>query len=183
MPEKARREFSGQVLDQSVRMERLVERMLELSKLEHQDAVVGKQHVEVRQFLETCVRNATASQDHPIELDVSPANASLLAEPDLLELALGNLLDNARAFSPPGSVIRIEAQAGVIAVQDSGPGVADYALERVGQRFFSTVRPDGRTKGSGLGLAIVRQIMLLHGGSMEVANTQPGWRVELHFPG
>jgi len=66
-------------------------------------------------------------------------------------------------------------------VQDSGPGVADYALPRLGERFFSTVRPDGHTKGSGLGLAIVRQIMLLHGGRMVVRNTLPGLRVELYF--
>ena len=59
--------------------------------------------------------------------------------------------------------------------------MADYALPRLGERFFSTVRPDGHTKGSGLGLAIVRQIMLLHGGRMVVRNTQPGLRVELHF--
>ena len=67
-------------------------------------------------------------------------------------------------------------------VQDSGPGVPDYALPKLGQKFFSTVRPDGITKGSGLGLAIVQQIMALHGGHMQVRNTQPGLRVELHFP-
>lgn len=103
-------------------------------------------------------------------------------EPGLLALALGNLLDNATAFAPPGSTVTLQAQGSTIVVQDSGPGVPDYALPKLGQKFFSTVRPDGVTKGSGLGLAIVQQIMALHGGSMRVENTHPGLRVELRFP-
>jgi K+-sensing histidine kinase KdpD len=51
-----------------------------------------------------------------------------------------------------------------VAVQDSGPGVPDYALPRLGERFFTTARPNGERSGSGLGLAIVRQIMALHTG-------------------
>lgn len=183
LPDQARREFSTQVLDQSLRMERLVERMLELSKLEHQNAVAGKQPVALQPFLEDFLRRAGASTQHSVGLDIAPPDVGVLADPDLLGLALSNLLDNARAFAPAGSTILIEGRAGMVAVQDAGPGVADYALDRVGERFFSTIRPDGKTKGSGLGLAIVRQIMLLHGGTMTAANTQPGWRVELRFPG
>ena len=54
-------------------------------------------------------------------------------------------------------------------------------MPQLGNKFFSTVRPDGVTKGSGLGLAIVQQIMALHGGRMVVRNTDLGLRVELHF--
>jgi two-component system sensor histidine kinase CreC len=103
-------------------------------------------------------------------------------DPALLDIALGNLLDNAAAFAPQGSTVTLQVVGAAIVVQDSGPGVPDYALPKLGQKFFSTVRPDGVTKGSGLGLAIVQQIMALHGGSMRVENTHPGLRVELHFP-
>ena len=79
----------------------------------------------------------------------------------------------------------IEAGDGCVSVRDFGPGAADYALPRLGERFFSTARPEypgmPTTKGSGLGLAIVRQIMVLHGGTMEVANAGPGLRVSLRF--
>jgi two-component system sensor histidine kinase CreC len=116
---------------------------------------------------------------------VNPALASIRAEPALLALALGNLLENARSFAPPGTSIVIEATGSAVSIRDFGPGVADYALPRLGERFFSTARPEypgiPTTKGSGLGLAIVRQIMFLHGGSMEVVNAGPGLQVTLRF--
>ncbi len=57
----------------------------------------------------------------------------------------------------------------------------DYALPRLGERFFTTARPGGERSGSGLGLAIVQRVMALHGGRMAVRNTTPGLRVALDF--
>ncbi len=182
LPEDARREFSGQVLAQSSRLQALVDRMLELTKLEQRHAQVEREHLLWCDFLKPfSVVAQTGRAQIAIKTIVNPERASVHAEPGLLALALGNLLENARSFAPAGSTITLEAGPDFIAVQDSGPGVADYALPKLGERFFSTVRPDGHTKGSGLGLAIVRQIMLLHGGRMVVTNTTPGLRVELHF--
>ena len=182
LPPAARREFSAQVLDQTLRMQTLVDRMLELSKLEHRQASIQKVPVALAPFLDRFARSVAADgTGHAIRIKPSPEAVTILAEPALLELALNNLLDNARAFAPAGSTILIEATSGQIAVQDQGPGVEDYALARLGERFYSTARPHSQTKGSGLGLAIVRQIMALHGGRMTVRNTHPGLRVELHF--
>lgn len=182
LPEDARREFSGQVLAQSGRMQALVDRMLELTKLEQRHAKVERERLLWAGFLQSLEAIAPAGRpQHVIEIVIRPEHAGVHAEPGLLGLALSNLLENARSFAPEGSTITLEARPDFVAVQDTGPGVADYALPRLGERFFSTVRPDGHTKGSGLGLAIVRQIMLLHGGRMVVRNTQPGLRVELHF--
>ena len=55
-------------------------------------------------------------------------------------------------------------------------------MERLGERFFTTARPNGERSGSGLGLAIVQRVVALHGGHMAVRNTAPGLRVELHLP-
>ena len=182
LPEGARREFSGQVLAQTSRLQALVDRMLELTKLEQRHAQVERENLLWLDFLKPFGALAqSARAQAAIKIIVSPERAGVHAEPGLLALAIGNLVDNARSFAPPGSVILLEAGPNLIAVQDSGPGVPDYALPKLGERFFSTVRPDGLTKGSGLGLAIVRQIMLLHGGRMVVRNTAPGLRVELHF--
>ena len=104
-------------------------------------------------------------------------------EAELITLALCNLIDNAIDFSPAGSTVAVELQGSTVAVQDSGPGVPDYALTRLGERFFTTARPSGERSGSGLGLAIVQRVVALHGGRMAVRNTAPGLRVTLHFPG
>ena len=66
-------------------------------------------------------------------------------------------------------------------MQDYAGGVPEYALTRMGERFFSTPRPDGQRSGSGLGLAIVRQIMALHGGKLLLSNALGGLRAELVF--
>ena len=182
LPEDARREFSGQVLAQTGRLQALVDRMLELTKLEQRHAQVERENLLWIDFLKPFGGQAqSARAQAAIKIIVNPERAGVHAEPGLLALAIGNLVENARSFAPPGSIILLEAAPNFIAVQDSGPGVPDYALPKLGERFFSTVRPDGLTKGSGLGLAIVRQIMLLHGGRMVVRNTAPGLRVELHF--
>lgn len=181
LPEDARREFSGQVLAQSGRMQALVDRMLELTKLEQRHAKVERERLPWAGVLKPFEVAPGGRAQHAVKVVISPEHADVHAEPGLLGLALSNLVENARSFAPQGSTITLEAGPHHVAVQDSGPGVADYALPRLGERFFSTVRPDGHTKGSGLGLAIVRQIMLLHGGRMVVRNTQPGLRVELHF--
>ena len=120
----------------------------------------------------------------------SPAFAEKKLEKEELTIGFIKLTDMAPLaiakekgfFEEEGLSVTLQAQGSTIVVQDSGPGVPDYALPKLGQKFFSTVRPDGVTKGSGLGLAIVQQIMALHGGSMHVENTHPGLRVELRFP-
>jgi two-component system sensor histidine kinase CreC len=78
--------------------------------------------------------------------------------------------------------VQVELAGATAAVQDTGPGVPDYALPRLGERFFTTARPGGERSGSGLGLAIVKRVMALHGGQMVVRNTAPGLRVQLDFP-
>ncbi len=182
LPESARREFAGHVLGQTARLEAMVNKMLELTKLEQRHATLQPETLVWRDFFKSFeVEAQSIPAQHAIDIIVNPNDAKVCAEPSLLALALSNLLENARSFAPPGSTIVVEASANSVAVRDFGPGVADYALARLGERFFSTVRPDGVSKGSGLGLAIVRQIMALHGGTLVASQAQPGLRVTLHF--
>ena len=103
-------------------------------------------------------------------------------ERDLVQLAISNLVQNAVDFSPDNSTVVVSIGTQSIAVQDSGPGVPETQLHRLGERFFTTPRPNGERSGTGLGLSIVKRIMQLHGGNMEVCNCHPGLKVTLSFP-
>ena len=90
---------------------------------------------------------------------------------------MGNLLDNAAGFAPPGSCIDLTARRQgdqvAITVRDRGAGIPAYALERVFERFYSLPRP-AAGKSTGLGLPFVREVASLHGGTVEVGNHAEG---------
>ena len=177
LPEPDRQAFAADVLAQTQRLQTMVDRLLELSKLEQRQAPQAPQQLVLNEFLESFRPLAQAQRTQvAIKLVANEDTSHVLADPELLALALNNLLDNAAAFAPPGSTVTLEARDQVITVADQGPGVPDFAMPQLGNKFFSTVRPDGVTKGSGLGLAIVQQIMALHGGRMVVRNMEPGLR-------
>ena len=80
-----------------------------------------------------------------------------------IERAIGNLLDNAAKWSPPGAEIEIEVRDGQVSVRDHGPGISEEDLPYVFDRFYRARSARGMP-GSGLGLAIVRQVAETHGG-------------------
>jgi two-component system sensor histidine kinase MprB len=90
-----------------------------------------------------------------------------------LERAVGNVLDNAVKWSPPGGTVEVRLVGGTLTVRDHGPGIAESDLPHVFDRFY---RADSARAlpGSGLGLAIVRQTVDDHGGSVAVANAAGG---------
>jgi two-component system sensor histidine kinase MprB len=96
-----------------------------------------------------------------------------------LERAVMNLLDNARKWSPDGSIVEVEVADGEVVVRDSGPGIDDADLPYVFDRFYRSADAR-RLPGSGLGLAIVRQVAEMHGGAVWAA-PRSGRGAELHF--
>jgi two-component system, OmpR family, sensor histidine kinase CreC len=182
-----RAQFAGQVVDQTQRVQRLIDRMLELTKLEQRAVANGRLVVSEPVRLSDCVQAAIVALQAQISMKnvaihADASNAHRPMDRELVTLAMSNLLENAIDFSPQGAAIQIICTDCSIAVQDHAGGVPDYALPRLGERFFTTPRPDGARSGSGLGLAIVRQIMALHGGELRLANAGGGLRAELVFP-
>jgi two-component system sensor histidine kinase CreC len=96
----------------------------------------------------------------------------------LLRQALVNLIDNAADFSPAGSDITLRVRRDTSAMRfdvvDQGPGVPDYALPRVFERFYSLPRPGSGSRSSGLGLCFVAEVASLHGGRATVVNCEGG---------
>jgi two-component system sensor histidine kinase CreC len=95
----------------------------------------------------------------------------------LLRQAIGNLLDNAIEFSPAEHNIRvssnIDGHSIAIMVIDSGTGIPDYAMPRLFERFYSLPRPNAG-KSTGLGLPFVKEVALLHRGSIDIGNNADG---------
>ncbi len=149
------------------RLDRLVSRLLELSRIEASSEVMTVIDLEA-------VLTRVAARSGPAEPAVilsyrAPARFLRAREADL-ETAFRNLVDNAVRFSPAGEGVEIDvsgdAMALRIAVRDHGPGISPKILPRIFDRFFTT---DADRDGTGLGLSIVKAVVEAHGGAIEVA--------------
>jgi len=188
LPTADRQRFAAQVVAQSERLDELVGRMLELSKLEMQQGPTHLQRLQLDELLAQVIAELQDRFDQQgLTLQwLKREPLALEADPELLALAFSNLLCNALDFAPAGSTLElslaeVEGQAR-FELRDQGPGVPSAAWPQLGQRFFSTARPGSLRKGSGLGLAIVRQVALLHGGSLQFEPAEPGLRVIFSLP-
>jgi len=193
LPSADRQAFAHDIQEQVTRLRVLVERMLELSKLEQRRALEHPQLMELGELAAAvAARAATRARQRGVPLQWSrrESGSQVQGDAELLELAIANLMDNAIDFSPSGCAVELavwaDAEGVHLRVRDQGPGVEDFALPRLGERFFSTMRPaplgEPVRKGSGLGLAIVHEVMSLHHGRMRFANAQPGLAAEILLP-
>jgi len=189
LPPEDRERFAQQIQEQSLRLRDLVDRMLELSRLEGQRAIANPRAVVMLELIDEV---ATAHVPLAIQRGVGlvwEARTDITlagAEPDSLKLLFSNLWANALDFAPEGSAITVSLRRvgpeAVFTLRDAGPGVSDFALPQLGTRFFSLPRPRDGRRGSGLGLAIVRQAAALHGGSVAFEQASPGLLVTLRLP-
>jgi two-component system sensor histidine kinase MprB len=113
------------------------------------------------------------------ELDCRPT--LVRGDPDALERAIGNLVDNALKWSPPDGRIRIAAGEGTVEVGDDGPGISDDDLPYIFDRFYRSANARA-LPGSGLGLAIVRRIADVHNGSVEAIPQRQGVKFRIRLP-
>lgn len=179
MPAEQRAKFLGNIRGEAARIQQIIERLLELSSLEARKALRQTEAVEAAGLAaEAVAALRPAYEAARVTLSVETAAATLRGERVLLREALVNLLQNALDFSPPGGAVTLRGaiESGRInfTVEDSGPGVPDYALPRVFERFYSLPRPGTERKSTGLGLALVREIAHLHGGDATLRNRQEG---------
>lgn len=188
MPAEQRQKFLGNIRTEAARIQRIIERLLELSSLEARKQLRQTEAIAVPSLLAEAahvVRHACESAR--ITLTVGSGDGEIKGERVLLREALVNLLQNALEFSPAGGTITINALTAhgrvSFVVEDTGPGVPDYALPRVFERFYSLPRPGTERKSTGLGLALVREIAHLHGGEVTLANRpEVGARAEFWLP-
>jgi two-component system sensor histidine kinase CreC len=180
MPAEPRRKFLGNIRTEAARIQQIVDRLLELSSLEARKALGRTERIEVAELLtEAAAALRPAFESARVALTVEGgAGVWLRSERVLLREALVNLLQNALDFTPAAGTVALRAEASAeraeLIVEDTGPGVPDYALERAFERFYSLPRPGSGRKSTGLGLSLVREIAHLHGGEATLANRPEG---------
>ncbi|HXR72221.1 HAMP domain-containing sensor histidine kinase [Actinocrinis sp.] len=177
-------------LTQTERLGRLVEELLDLSRLEAGAVPLDLSDFAVEPFLARAVDEAAAA-GRPVrfELGVDPHDLTARADQSRLHQVVANLVDNAAKHSPPGGVVRVSAQArpggGIrVEVADEGPGIPEGERTRVFERFTRGGDGGGQVTGggTGLGLAIARWAIELHGGTIEVAPSTRGALIRVELP-
>jgi two-component system sensor histidine kinase CreC len=180
VPEDKRTRFVGNIRAEAGRLRDLLERLLHLAALEKQKTLLKREPVNLQEvILRAWDHLAVLAQARKVHFE-SQLDETLVVEGDawLIELAVSNLLQNAIDFSPSGGLLKVKTyrfeQRCVIEIEDEGPGVPDYARERVFERFYSLPRPDTGKKSSGLGLCFVKEAATLHGGSIDLLPGEAG---------
>ena len=176
------------MLTQVERLGRMVEQLLDLSRLESGTVPLERRTFPVTDVLDQVAELARLHSSVAVEVEVDPPVPSVHADPERVHQVVANLVENAIRHSPPGERVVVSARNGgpsvVIEVSDRGPGIADGEAERIFERFYradaARTSSDG---GAGLGLAIARWIVDLHGGSIRAEHNEPkGCRMVVELP-
>lgn len=185
-------------LRQTERLGRLVEQLLDLSRLENGVVPLQPRPFQVQTYLSAVLGDAdltfgrgNARPDVRLQLDVRPRNLTAHADPERLDQVVTNLVDNAVKHSPLQGKVVVRARPGdgagglMLEVLDEGPGIPAAQRELVFERFGRASGQGGpnRDGGTGLGLAIARWAVDLHGGTIRVAESARGCRICLTLPG
>ena len=170
LPPEDRSRLLSDVVEQLEEMTTLISELLELARMEQQTAVPEDVRLDllVADVIERTRRNRPG-----VAFRASLEKSVVRGVPGTIERAIGNLLDNAAKWSPPGSDVEVEVRDGRVVVRDHGPGIADEDLPYVFDRFYRARTARGMP-GSGLGLAIVRQIAEAHGGEVVAERAEGG---------
>ncbi len=173
-PEAVQR-FSARMRTESERLSRLVQQIIELSRLQGDDPLEAVNSVPVDTVIERAVdRVRVDAADKGVQLvSGGPCEHSVLGNGDQLVVALGNLVENAVGYSAAGTKVTVSAHAtgdGVdISVTDQGVGIPASELDRIFERFYRVDPARARTTGgTGLGLSIVKHVAATHGGEVRV---------------
>jgi two-component system sensor histidine kinase CreC len=180
MPPDQRAKFLANIRQESARIQQLIDKLLQLSTLEARKGLGPTEPIDIVS-LARAVIDSLAGTLHArrLTLDLrAPTPVSVRGERFLLNQALANLLQNAAEFSPVGATIVLSitkrAHQAIVEIDDTGPGLPDYAQDKVFERFYSLPRPDTGAKGTGLGLSFVREIAHLHQGEVSLENRPVG---------
>ncbi|MEW6193006.1 MAG: two-component system histidine kinase PnpS [Bacillota bacterium] len=183
-------EFLKIIESETGRLEKLVEDLLDLSRLEDRRTVLVRQEVRLDEVVARVLpvfEKRAREQGLKLLVDLPPDLPAVLGDPELLGQVFANLIDNALKFTPTGEV-RVKAVASPgwirVDVEDTGIGIPKDSLPRIFERFYRVDKARSRASGgTGLGLAIVKHIVEAHGGKVSVdSELGKGSRFSFYLP-
>jgi two-component system, OmpR family, sensor kinase len=181
-------EAAAIVAKEAERLQRLVQDLLDLARMNQATFSVRREPIDLGAVAQETV-NRLDGQARSLDVTLeafAPSSAPAIGDGDRMIQVATNLVENALRLTPPGGVVRVLAEPGVLAVEDTGPGLAQEDLPRVFERFYLYSRYGGeRPVGTGLGLAIVKELTDSMRGRVDVASDGRGTRftVRLQTPG
>ena len=176
---RTREDYSeaGQIIsEETTRMRRLVDDLLQLSRLESGQVAMARRPVDLVGMLQGSVRRAERpAQEREISLDLDlTALPPIQGDEHWLEEVFGNLIDNALHHTPPRGQVTVRARSSggrvIVEVHNTGSHIPPDELPRVFERFYQVDRSRA-SEGAGLGLAIVKEVVMAHGGEVEAQSS------------
>jgi two-component system sensor histidine kinase MprB len=180
LPAAERKRLLTDVVEQLGEMTSLIAELIALARAEQQPV----EPEDVRLDLVAADAVERARRNRPgVTFKTNLEESLVNGDPQTIERAVGNLLDNAAKWSPPGGEVEVAIHEGELIVRDHGPGIAEEDLPFVFDRFYRATSARGMP-GSGLGLAIVRQVAEAHGGTVTAERAEGGGtRISLRLNG
>ena len=171
-------EAANTIRDEIERLAGLIDNLLSITKIELGEISIKRERLRLHDFLEDAFQVASRSDkasELTFELDLRQDLGSIMADKDLLRIAINNLLTNAVKYSKPGGVISmscVETEQTVrIAVSDEGIGIKEDEQDKIFERFYRTEDVEVRKRvGHGLGLSLALDIVQLHNGTLNVTS-------------
>ena len=186
------RDLQGPVTEmrrQAERMTAIIRDLLELSRLEETDEMLGGEPIDIPALLSMLRKDVVARPVHPRDIRIRiDSDAQLLGDEPEIHSAFSNLVDNAAKYTPAEGSIEmrwwVNDEGGHFSVTDTGMGVPPEHIPRLTERFYRVDAGRSRsTGGSGLGLAIVKHVLHRHGAELEIHSTLgKGSEFICHFP-
>ncbi len=181
--EETRKELLESISDEAERLGRLVNNLLEMTRLDAGTIDIHRDWHSVEEIAgSTLNRLAKVLSEHPVKTSIPDSLPLVRVDDVLIEQVFANLLENAAKYTPAGTEIEVAALAEgdtvAVEVRDNGPGFQDREVSRVFEKFYRG-KTDG-ARGVGLGLAISQAIVHAHGGKIEAAN-RPGGGAMIRF--
>ena len=178
LDERTRTAHLNLMTEQAERMQRLIEDMLTLSRLESDEYPLKRERVDVAALVDGIANEARALSGGRHTVEITVDGPDVMGSPDELRSAFANLATNAVRYTPAGGTIRLAWKRGPndlrFEVCDTGIGIDEQHISRLTERFYRVDKSRSReTQGTGLGLAIVKHVVLRHGGKLSIRST-PG---------